>query len=357
MRIANRLKQWIAEWRGDDYDFEIELSKNPALHSVPVVPTGEAEVALTPTEPELSVKQAFVIAVLNEKGGVGKTTTSVSIAAALSIRSDVLLIDLDRQGSATIALGHKPIAERAKTMAASLVQGQAVDRLIMPSGCERLDLIPSGSGMTFVENQMNPRFDLLDKLLQPIRDRYDFVVMDCPPNFTLLSANALHASDAYIATVGVDHLALQGLESLLSTVSRLMPKDSGPTPLLGILVTKVNQRSSIEREKFLHVRERYQDLLFNTFIPHDPRLADAPAEGKTIFDYAAGSVGARRYWDLAKEVVARAEALKTQGYATVTPTLEVPEMQELPETAPEVTSSVPRPQPYTPAKRVRDPRN
>lgn len=252
----------------------------------------------------------YILTIINDKGGVGKTTTAVSLAAALATRGRVLLVDLDRQGSATIALGYKPEQDAYSTIAGVFEAGFPIETVIKETLIENLDIIPSGIGMTFLENKLQHRFEAMKTVLNPLRDQYQYILLDCSPTFTSLSCNAVMASDRCIVPVSLDHLSVSGIESLVKTLQyfNLIPPQN--IPILGIILTMVDHQLPDTGERINDLRQKYGNMVFDTTIHYDKRLAEAPAQGKTIFDYAGGSRGARCYWALSKEVARRCRSIK-----------------------------------------------
>lgn len=260
---------------------------------------------------ELEDPTGSIIAFINDKGGVGKTTTAVNLAAALAVRADVLLIDLDRQGSATIALGHEPAKAATDTIAGVFEAHLPIETVIRPTGIDRVDFIPSGFGMTFIENKLkSPTFTELKEVLEPLRQKYRYILLDCQPTFTTLSGNAMVAADGCIVPINLDHLALAGLESLTDTFEQLHLAEDKLAPLLGVVLTMVDHQLPNTHGKLANIKRQYGDLVFDSAIHFDRQLAEAPASGKSIFDYAGGSRGARCYWSLSKEVIVRVRRAK-----------------------------------------------
>lgn len=267
---------------------------------------GRSEATASPTrKPHAG---AFVLAVINNKGGVGKTTTAVNLAAALSIKQRVLLIDLDSQGSATLSLGHRPREGKHGTMTDVLCQGVSLQEVIQSSGMAGLDYVPGGLSLVQAANQLITKQGatfLLRDALQPVRNQYDYILLDCTPTFTPLSHNALVASEGCIVPVMPHYLAIQGLENLLQTMKVLDDPKVPLAPLWGIVLTMVDDRDGATPRKVSDIRRRYPGLVFQTTLPLDLRLAEAPESGKSIFDYAFKSKGALSYWELSKEIIER----------------------------------------------------
>lgn len=249
------------------------------------------------------------LALVNVKGGVGKTTTAVNLAAAFA-RSGlrVLVVDLDPQGSATWSFGVP--RDQAEPSSAGLLTGKAeAADAIRPTSVEGIDLIPASLRLAGLDLALARKQDpekQLKKALMPVRRRYDVIVFDCPPGLSVLSLNGLGAANAFLVPVAPHHLdqeALSGfLELLESTRSRLgkMPE------MLGIVLTMVDHRTQVTDEVVQAIRKRHGQQVLRTEIPVNVRLAQAPGQGQTIFDFESWSTGAYAYGKLGGEVLRRA---------------------------------------------------
>lgn len=248
------------------------------------------------------------IAICNQKGGVGKTTTAVNLGAYLALSGKkILLIDLDSQGNATAASGvNRNRIER--TVYDALVEGAALEELTKPSSVAGLDVVPSsmdlaGAELTIAEK---PERDMiLRRLCQPIRDRYDVVLFDCPPSLGLISVNALVAADGLLIPVQCEYLALEGLNALMQAIELVK---RGPNPSLsvfGLVLTMADFRVRLAKEVAEEVRKFYKGLVFDTTIPRSVRLAESPSFGKPISHYDPHSPGGQAYAALADEVARR----------------------------------------------------
>lgn len=258
-----------------------------------------------------AVNQCYKLAVINNKGGVAKTTTAVNLAAALAVGAKVLLIDVDRQASATTALGVQPQDLPENTLAGLLSGEKGLHEVIFKSPIEGLDVIPSGMGMTLAEGKMYGQSyeRLMDRLLE-LND-YGYVVFDCSPAFTSLTCNVLLAADACIVPTTIDYFSIKGLEDFLETIRFLELPEGQVAPLLGIVLTMIDYKEAQKREKSKALLRQYGDLIFKTIIPYDSLLAQAPEQGKSIFEYAEGGKSAYHYWELSKEVAKRCRQLNS----------------------------------------------
>lgn len=252
-----------------------------------------------------------VIAIANQKGGVGKTTTAINLGASLAVAEHrTLIVDMDPQANATSGLG---ASREGLTVYDTLVRGVPV-RECVQSGVSVpfLDLIPSTRDLVGAEIELvnaGSRELVLRRVLKSIRDDYDFVLIDCPPSLGLLTLNTLTAADSVMIPIQCEFYALEGLSQLLNTV-RLVQRALNPTlEIEGVLLTMYDNRLKLSKQVASEAREYFGDRVYKTLIPRNVRLAEAPSFGKPILQYDVLSTGAQCYLNLAREVVAgRGEA-------------------------------------------------
>jgi len=248
-----------------------------------------------------------VVAVANQKGGVGKTTTAVNLGAYLALGVRVLLVDLDPQANATSSLGIDPNAIALSTYEPLLGEATLVEAIIS-TGRSQLDLAPAsralaGAQVELVE--MPEREHRLRKALGPARDGYDVVLIDCPPSLGILTLNALVAADLLLAPVQCEYLALEGVAQLMETIELVRATLNPRLELLGMLMTMYDPRTRLSGQVVDEVRRHFPDRTFDTVIPRSVRLSEAPSFGKSVLDYEPSSRGASAYADLAQELIRR----------------------------------------------------
>lgn len=259
-----------------------------------------------------------VIAIANQKGGVGKTTTAINLAASLAANDlRVLLIDIDPQGNATTGLGIKKPEGQLSTYD-TLVGDTRLDDIIQQTQCDGLAIVPSDRGLVAANVElvdMEERELRLRAKVAPIKDQYDFILIDCPPALDLLTLNALVASDAVLIPIQCEFFALEGISQLIDTIDRIKESFSHDLQIQGILLTMYDDRTNLTKQVADDLKEFFQEQVFETVIPRSIRLAEAPSHGKPILLYDPRSKAAESYIRLAKELLTR-EMAATQTAQT-----------------------------------------
>ncbi len=247
-----------------------------------------------------------IFAVSNQKGGVGKTTTSVNLSAGLAaLGKKVLLIDADPQGNATTGLGIFKASLKASIYDV-LIDSLPAKEAIIPTEINNLSLLPAnidlaGAGLELVK--IRSRESVLRKALKEIKDNYDYIIIDCPPSLELITLNCLTACDSVIVPIQCEFFALEGLSQLVQTIN-LVKKGFNPDICIeGVLLTMYDKRTNLSVQVVEEVRNNFKGKVFDTLIPRNIRLGEAPSFGQSIFDYAPDSSGAMAYMDLVNEIV------------------------------------------------------
>ncbi len=257
----------------------------------------------------MAEKITRVIAVANQKGGVGKTTTVVNLAAALSkTRHTVLVVDLDPQANATSSLGLAP-QEGISLYPALLGEAEVAD-MIQPSPYENINVIPSEVNLAGCEIEIARRDDHLSvvkNVLQQIRDArvFDYILLDCPPSLGILMTASLAAADGIIVPMQAEYLALEGLSTMQRLIAQYNASGASDVKMNGILMTMVNANTTLAQDVIAEVREHFGDLVFQTMIPRNVRTSEAPSYGQPVVFYDPSCRGAEAYRAFAKEFAAR----------------------------------------------------
>lgn len=248
-----------------------------------------------------------IIAITNQKGGVGKTTTSVNLAAALAkMNYKVLLVDIDPQANATQGIGIDRDYVELSTYHV-LTENVGLDKVILHSYIDNLDVVPGEIDLAGVDlelaNVKKGRETRLRDALSKVKDQYDFIFIDCPPALGLLNTNALTSCDSVLIPVQCEYYALEGLTQLLNTIKLTQSHFNRKLSIEGLLLTMLDQRTNLGLEVSQEVRKYFGEKVYKTVIPRNIKLSEAPSAGISIFDYDKNSIGAMAYQELAKEVL------------------------------------------------------
>lgn len=250
----------------------------------------------------------YVISIVNQKGGVGKTTTAVNLGSFLAAkRKKVLILDLDPQGNATSGYGFDKM-ELENTVYDLLVNEENIENVIQHTNVKNVDMCPTNINLAGAEVELVSaisRETILKRAIEPIVDDYDYIIIDCPPSLGLLTINALSACEGVIVPIQGEYYALEGLTQLIDTINMIKKKLNPVVGILGVVITMFDSRTQLTKQVVEEVEKYFGEKVFKTHIPRNVRLAEAPSHGKTIGDYDPKSKGAIAYQALAQEVIKR----------------------------------------------------
>ncbi|GAB2863934.1 ParA family protein [Nocardioides pacificus] len=282
--------------------------QSPAASAV-LGPTGRPLPNIPEPGPRTSTGNARVIALCNQKGGVGKTTTTINLGAALAeYGRKVLLVDFDPQGSLSVGLGLNPHEMDLSVYNLLMERDVTVDDVVVPSGVPGMDLLPSNIDLSAAEVQLVhevAREQSLQRVLAPALSQYDIILIDCQPSLGLLTVNALTASDGVIVPLECEYFALRGVALLKTTIDKVQERLNPKLEIDGVLGTMFDGRTLHGREVMDRLVQAWGDKVFHTVIRRTVKFSDSTVAGEPITSYATASAGAQSYRDLAKEVLAR----------------------------------------------------
>ncbi|MBX2995575.1 MAG: ParA family protein [Bdellovibrionaceae bacterium] len=260
---------------------------------------------------------AKTICIANQKGGVGKTTTSVNLSSALAtLGKRVLILDMDPQGNASSGLGVKRYEHQDANIYHVLIGERPLSEVIQPTRFENLKIATANPDLVGAEIElveMPNREYRLKAAIATIGDQFDYVLIDCPPSLGLLTLNALTAADSFLVPLQCEYYALEGLSQLLNTAGLIKKNLNPQLHIEGIVLTMFDTRNNLSHQVVSEIKNHFGDKVFQAIVPRNVRLSEAPSHGQSIFEYDSKSIGAIKYLELAQELEARTNAAKMQN--------------------------------------------